>query len=128
VRKIVIRLEHRVKLRLRRIRRETRDKGLATRLQIVLLAAKGRRRSDIAESQGCSVSWVNRVVGRFHDGGFAALYDRREDNGTAKADEWFLSALYDVVDGSPRDHGYPRPTWTGCSCARDSRFALSRSP
>ena len=110
--KIVIRLEHRVKVKLRRIRRETRDKGLAVRCQIVLLVAKGRRRAVVAESVGCSVSWVNRVVARFRDDGVAGLHDRREDNGTVKADEWFLSALYDLVDQSPRDHGYPRPTWT----------------
>jgi transposase len=112
VRRIVIRLEHRVKVKLRRIRRETKDKGLAIRCQIVLLAAKGRRRADVAESLGCSVSWVNRVVARYHDHGAAGLHDRREDNGTVKADEWFLSALYDLVDQSPQDHGYPRPTWT----------------
>jgi transposase len=112
VRKIVIRLEHRVKVRLRRIRRETREKGLAVRCQIVLLAARGRRRKDVAEWLGCSVSWVNRVVARYAECGVAGLYDRREDNGEVKADEWFLSELYDVVDGSPRDHGYPRPTWT----------------
>ena len=112
MRRIVIRLLHRVKVKLRRLRRETKDKGLAIRCQIVLLAAKDRRRADIAESLGCSVSWVNRVVARYDACGVAGLLDRREDNGTLKADEWFLSALYDLVDGSPRDHGFPRPTWT----------------
>lgn len=110
--KIVLRLERRVKLTLRRMRRETKDKGLADRCQIVLLAAKGRRRADVAESVGRSVSWVNRVVARFRDHGVAGLCDRREDNGEPKLDEWFLSRLYDVVDGSPQDYGYPRPTWT----------------
>jgi transposase len=109
---IVIRLEHRVKVRLRRMRRETKDKGLAQRCQIVLLAAKGRRRAAIADGVGCSVSWVNRVVARFRDDGEAGLLDRREDNGTRKLDEGFLSVLYDVVDGSPQAHGYRRPTWT----------------
>jgi transposase len=110
--KIVLRLEHRVKLTLRRMRRQTKDKGLADRCQIVLLTAKGRRRADVAQSVGRSVSWVNRVVARFRDLGVAGLLDRREDNGRPKLDEWFLSTLYDVVDGSPRDYGYPRPTWT----------------
>ena len=110
--KIVVRLEHRVKVRLRRVRRETREKGLAERCQIVLLVAKGRRRADVAESVGCSVSWVNRVTARFRDHGVAGLYDRREDNGAVKVDEWFCAALHDLVDQGPRDHGFPRPTWT----------------
>jgi transposase len=85
---------------------------LAARCQIVLLTAKGRRRAAVAEGVGCSVSWVNRVVTRFRDLGVAGLLDRREDNGQTKLDQWFLSTLYDVVDASPQDYGYSRPTWT----------------
>ena len=110
--KIVVRLERRVKMRVRRLRRETRDKGLAVRCQVVLLADKGRTRAAIAEGVGCSVSWVGRVLARWRDFGIPGLYDRREDNGTLKLDEWFLAELVEVVDGSPRDHGYLRPTWT----------------
>lgn len=110
--KIVFSLEHRVKFSVRRLRRETRDKGLAVRCQIVLLAGKQGPRGSIAESVGCSVSWVNRVIRRFRDFGLAGLEDAREDNGQTKIDERYLSMLYDVVDGSPRDYGYPRTTWT----------------
>ena len=110
--RIVVRLERHVKLKLRRMRRETKDKGLAVRCQIVLLAAKGRRRCDIAEAVGCSISWVNRVVARFAELGPAGLLDRREDNGQVKLDEWYLCDLYTVVDQSPQEYGYRRPTWT----------------
>lgn len=110
--RMVLRLERRVKLNLRRVRRETRDKGLANRCQIVLLAAKGRWRGAVAEAVGCSVSWVGRVLARFRDCGVAGLYDRREDNGTVKLDEGYLSLLYDLVDDCPQDYGYPRTTWT----------------
>ena len=41
-----------------------------------------------------------------------ALYDGRADNGTVKADEHFLAALYNVVDGNPQVWGFARPTWT----------------
>ena len=109
---IVVRLESRVKFKLRRMRRETSDKGLANRCQIVLLTAKGRRRAAVAEAVGCSVSWVNRVVARWRDHGVAGLLDRREDNGQEKLSEWFLSLLYNVVDASPQVYGYLRPTWT----------------
>lgn len=109
---MLFRLDRRVKMELRRLRRLTREKALAMRVQIVLLADKQRSRPVIAEAVGCSVSWVKRVIGRFRQFGVAGLYDGREDNGTLKIDEHYLSILYDVVDGSPQDHGYPRPTWT----------------
>lgn len=109
---ILVRLERRVKMHVRRLRRQTRDKGLAIRCQIVLLADKGRGRPDIARSLGCSVSWVGRVLGRFRACGVAGLHDRREDNGQQKLSECYLSLLHDLVDDSPQDYGYPRPTWT----------------
>jgi transposase len=112
VKRMVLRLERRVKLRLRRLRRETKDKGLADRCQVVLLAAKGRSRPQVAEAVGCSVSWVGRVLRRFRECGVAGLYDRREDNGTVKLDEGYLSLLYDLVDDGPQDYGYRRTTWT----------------
>lgn len=109
---MVLRVDHRVKVKLRRMRRTTRDKGLAQRCQIVLLAGKGRGRAAIAESVGVSVSWVNRVIKRFHDHGIAGLEDRRQDNGQTKVDEHYLSTLIEVVAGSPQDYGHRRPTWT----------------
>jgi transposase len=109
---MVFSLPHRVKCSVRKRRRQTRDKGLAMRCQIVLLAGKRRTRGSIAESVGCSVSWVQRVIARFRDFGLAGLEDGREDNGSCKIDERYLSLLYDVVDGSPQDYGYRRSTWT----------------
>jgi transposase len=110
---MVVRLTLAVKRQLRRMREETKDKGVAMRCQIILLSAiKGYTRPRIAESVGCGVSWVGRVRSRFAAGGVGSLVDRREDNGELKLDERFLSLLHDLVDGSPQDHGYPRPTWT----------------
>jgi transposase len=110
--KMLFGLERRVKVQVRRIRRETRDKALAMRCQIVLLADKRRRRAAIAEAAGCSRSWVQRVLQRFSDFGTASLYDGREDNGSLKIDEHYLSVLYETVDQSPQDYHYLRPTWT----------------
>ncbi len=109
---IVSRVRSKVKHQLRKLRRKTADKGLAMRCQIVLLWAEGEGPGAIAQGVGCSPSWVGRVVGRFRDHGVAGLHDRREDNGQVKLDEAFLSALYQVVDTQPTDHGFPRPTWT----------------
>lgn len=110
--RMVLCLERRVKVQLRRMRNATADKGLAMRCQIVLRAAKGRLRKEVADGVGCSVSWVDRVLARWRELGIAGLADRREDNGQLKLDEAYLARLYQVVDDCPRDYGYPRPTWT----------------
>ncbi len=112
MRRIVVRLERRVKMRIRRIRRKTRDAGLAMRCQIILHAAKGRGSRIIAEAVGCSRSWVSRVIRRFVDYGEAGVMDRREDNGVLKLDEWYLDTLVEIVGKCPTDYGRRRPTWT----------------
>lgn len=109
---IVVTLEHRVKVRIRRLRRSTKDAGLAMRCQIILHAGKGRSSRTIAEAVGCSRSWVSRAIRRFVDYGEAGLMDRREDNGTLKLDEWYLGQLLEVVSRRPTDFGQRRPTWT----------------
>jgi transposase len=105
-------IEHRVKCQLRKLRRESDDIGLFQRCQIVLLAAKGRARKLIAEAVGCSVSWVDRVLKRFREEGTPGLVDHREDNGQLKLDNFFLGKLVELVDGTPQDHGWRRPSWT----------------
>ena len=112
MRRIIMELEHRVKVRIRQLQRSTRDAGLAMRCQIVLQAAKGRDSRTIAEGVGCSRSWASRVIRRFLEFGEAGLLDRREDNGTLKLDEWYLGQLHEVVAGRPTDYGERRPTWT----------------
>lgn len=109
---IVIRLERRVKMRIRRLRRTTRDAGLAMRCQIILHAGKGRPSRVIGEAIGCSRSWVSRVIRRFKGWGEAGLMDRREDNGTLKLQEGYLEQLVEVVSKCPTDYGQRRATWT----------------
>jgi transposase len=118
---MLFRLDRHVKLQVHRMRRRTRDKALAMRCQIVLLADQQRTRPQIAEAVGCSVSWVNRVIGRFREFGPASLHDARADNGALKIDERYLSMLYDLVEQSPQEHGYSRPTWTQELLARVMR-------
>lgn len=110
--RMVVGVRRAVKGQLRRLRRKTRDKGLADRCQIVLLWGQGKPRSEIAFAVGCSVSWVDRVIRRFRDHGVAGLHDRREDNGQVKLDEAYLATLHEIVDKQPPEFGYPRPTWT----------------
>lgn len=108
----VIRLERRVKVRVRRLRRETCSARVATRCQIILLANRGRSSRRIAEAVACHRSWASRVIVAFQERGEAALLDGREDNGHEKLTEAHLAELHRVVRGRPTDFGYPRPTWT----------------
>ena len=112
MRRMVVELGGHVKVRLRRLRRSTREAGLAMRCQTVLLAAKQRPSRRIAEALGYSRSWVSRVIERFLQEGEAGLLDRREDNGQQKLSEYYLDQLYEVVGKRPTDYGHRRPTWT----------------
>jgi len=108
----VVQLERRVKIRIWRLRKQTRAARVATRCQIILLSDKGRSSRDVAEAVGCHRSWVSRVINAFLERGEAALLDGREDNGEQKLTEEYLAELQRVVGKRPTDCGYPRPTWT----------------
>jgi transposase len=66
----------------------------------------------MAESGLASRSQVYRMIERFAKEGLAGLADRREDNGECKVTWHYETVLWEVVAGSPQDHGYRRPTWT----------------
>ena len=40
------------------------------------------------------------------------LADRREDNGENKITDAYGKELLRLIEGSPQEHGYRRPTWT----------------
>ncbi len=110
--RIVIHISERVKDRLQRCQRSTRDARLALRCQIILHASARHSSWSIAEMVGCSRSWASRVIRRFREFGEAGLQDRREDNGTVKVDDDYLGQLHRIVSQTPGDFGYGRPTWT----------------
>lgn len=57
-------------------------------------------------------STVYDVARRFRERGEAGLIDGREENGDRKLDERYLATLSEVVQSSPQDHDWRRPTWT----------------
>lgn len=109
---IVQKLPRRDKRRLKRRANGTDDRKLAIRYLIVLNLAEGRSASDTAKSLGVSQSTVYRVAKRYREFGEAGLIDRREENGDDKLNERYLSTLWEVVESSPLEHGWKRPTWT----------------
>jgi transposase len=66
----------------------------------------------IAQGGLCAKSQVYRVADRFIEHGLAGLADRREDNGECKITETYEIELLRLVEESPQQFGYRRPTWT----------------
>jgi transposase len=77
-----------------------------------LALVRGNSPGMIAKAALTSRSQVYRVIDRFVVDGLAGLADRREDNGESKVTWHYETVLWEVVAGSPQDHGYRRPTWT----------------
>ena len=88
------------------------DAVLRCRCKVILALVQGKTPTMIQEGGLCSSSQVYRVADRFIEQGPQGLPDRREDNGENKVTELYELELLSVLTGSPRDHGYLRPTWT----------------
>ena len=110
--RIVITLSRQVKRHFRRTIRKSKDARLRTRYLILLHTADGCGRREIARMLACSPATVDRIRHRYREEGEAGLLDRRGDNGCAKVTDDYILELLQVVQGSPLDYGYRRPTWT----------------
>jgi hypothetical protein len=66
----------------------------------------------IAHGGLCAKSQVYRVAERFLERGLVGLADRREDNGENKTTDIYGMELLLLIEASPQEHGYRRPTWT----------------
>lgn len=99
----------------RKLKQEIRsavDARYRTRCSIVLRADQGWSGGRIAAALDCSPSHVNRTINRFAAEGLCGLIDRREDNGTRKADESYVAAVHRILTQRPRDFGHRRTTWS----------------
>jgi transposase len=82
------------------------------RAKVILGLVQGKSAATLAAGGVYSESQVHRIAKQFIEHGLAALVDRREDNGPNKVDEQYEARLLKILEGSPRDFGYARPTWT----------------
>jgi transposase len=79
---------------------------------IILNLDDGISPTETARRLKVARSTIYRIAERFREAGEAGLVDRREENGDRKLDEQTLHALHDIVEASPQDYGWRRPTWT----------------
>jgi len=98
--------------RIQKLDRKTRDGDLRVRCRVVLKVAAGLTGRRAAQEVGCVPSTAWQIVTRYAREGEGSLMDGRRDNGCLKVDDDVRGWIEQVLLGSPRDHGYPRPTWT----------------
>jgi transposase len=89
-----------------------RNAEFRMRCKIIRNLARGETPMQIHRILGCSRSQVYRMSHRFVKNGIVGLVDQREENGPTKVLEEYASEVLAAVAGSPREHGYDRPTWT----------------
>ena len=82
------------------------------RLEMVKARALGADLSGIAAWSGRSVRTVRQWLGRFDEGGVAALADAPRAGRPAKADAAYLRALEATVETAPPTLGLPFDGWT----------------
>lgn len=107
-----LRLRRPTRLWLRRLDRKTRDAELRVRCRVLLKVASGMTRHAAAAAIGCAPATAWRIVARFAAHGEAALLDGRSENGRPKVDDDVKAGICKILEQSPPDFGYPRPTWT----------------
>jgi len=109
---VEVRLNRWERRTLRRLVRRIRHADVQRRLLIILHRSAGWSYRQIAAAACCALGTVSHVLKRWEQVKWAALMDRREDNGDRKIDARFLRELTRVLQKSPPDFGWPRPTWT----------------
>ncbi len=92
--------------------RQRGDPALLTRALIIRGIAAGRSVMEVASWLTVARSQVYRVTARFLDARRDGLLDRRSSNGPRVVDENFRESVRELLNGTPRAHGFIRSTWT----------------
>lgn len=107
-----IQIDRPTRRRVQKLDRRTRDADLRIRCRVILKVAEGMSRHAAAVDVGCAPSTAWWIVDRFVRRGEASLLDGRCDNGERKVDEDILEGIWQILSGTPRDHGHSRNSWT----------------
>jgi transposase len=105
-------LSQRERKEIRRRSVRASDGVMRCRCKIILNLVRGKTPTMIAHGGLCAKSQVYRVAERFIERGLVGLADGREDNGETKATDAYGMEVLRLIEGSPQEHGYRRPTWT----------------
>ncbi|MBY0460704.1 MAG: helix-turn-helix domain-containing protein [Gemmataceae bacterium] len=115
--------------------RSTTDPKLRIRLQIVLMAHRGRARQDIATDLGVHRRTVTRWVNAYCDSGLDALQPKKAKGTPGKIPKHLAEEIKRWVIEGPAEQGLDRANWTHEELAdhlfktkgiRTSRSAMQR--
>src|SRR3954452_7224609 len=98
--------------RLETLFRSTDDRKLRDRLQIILMAHRGRPRQDIAADLGVHRKTVTRWLNAFCDGGLNALQPKKPQGRPGKLPASLTDELRRWVIDGPVKQGLDRANWT----------------
>jgi transposase len=97
---------------LERVLRNTTDSKLRHRVQIVLMAHRGRPHPEIARDTGTSQRSVQRWLNAYLDGGLDRLRPRKAKGAAPKLTEDLAPTLRQWVIDGPEKQGLDRANWT----------------
>jgi len=89
-----------------------KDRKIAYRAEIVLLASEGYKPKDIAEIIELSKQNVIKWINRFKKEGIEGLYDRKRKGRKLKFDEKVRKRIIETIQKTPREYGIPVSTWS----------------
>ena len=92
--------------------RSTADRKLRGRLQIVLMAHRGRARQDIAADLGVHRKTVTRWINAYCDGGLDALRPKKAKGTPGHIPGALVDEIKRWVIGGPAEQGLGRANWT----------------
>jgi len=97
---------------LEQVLRTTTDAKLRHRVQIVLMAHRGRRHAEIAADTGTTPRSVQRWLNAYLDGGLDRLRPRKAKGAAPKLTEDLAPTLRQWVIDGPAGQGLERANWT----------------
>jgi transposase len=92
--------------------RSTADRKLRDRLQIVLMAHRGRARQDIATDLGVHRKTVTRWLNAYCDGGLDGLRPKKAKGNPGKIPAALADEMRQWVMDGPAKQGLDRANWT----------------
>ena len=111
-RKIVLELGRAARRRVERLSRKTQDKTTFRRCQIVLKAARGENRKEIAAGLSCDVATVSRTLAAFSEHGEGGLVRKVRPGRPRKLTDEQVKRLDEMVEEEPREMGKSHSNWS----------------